>query len=116
LTDRQRLEAVRALHTTIYVVMSAGVLVILYGGITGRRGPWLWAALALLAAETVVFGTSGMRCPLTHVVDQYARGAAVSDTYFPQRFTRHTLQIFGPLLALGVFLVVFRVATDRWLD
>lgn len=114
MTDAQRLSAVRALHTAIYVVMTAGIFVILYAGITGRRGPWLWVALALLALETMVFGACGMRCPLTSIVDRYAKGQQVSDTYFPERFTRHTLQVFGPVLALGVTLVAVRLALGRW--
>jgi hypothetical protein len=114
MTDAQRLSAVRALHTAIYVVMSVGIFVILFAGVTGRRGLWLWVALGLLALETAVFGAGGMRCPLTGIVDRYASGARVADTYFPERFTRHTLQVFGPLLAVGVTLVVLRLALGRW--
>lgn len=109
MTDAQRLFAVRALHTLIYVVMAIGTLVIVYAGVTGARGPWLWAALGLLAVETVVFVASGLRCPLTATVDRYAGGVPVSDTFFPERLTRHTLAVFGPLLALGVVLVVARL-------
>jgi hypothetical protein len=111
---RPLLSAVRALHTAIYVVMAAGVFVILYAGITGRRGAWLWVALGLLAFETVVFGASGMRCPLTGVVDRCADGARVSDTFFPVSVTRHTLRVFGPLLAVGAALVALRLALRRW--
>jgi hypothetical protein len=114
MTDAQRLTAARALHTSIYVVMSAGIFVILYAGVTGARGWWLWLALGLLAVETVVFAGCGMRCPLTGVVDRYAAGARVSDTFFPERFTRHTLQLFGPLLAIGVALLAVRFALGRW--
>ena len=52
MTDAQRLTLVRALHTVIYVVMAGASLVVLYAGITGAHGPWLWVAAALVAAES----------------------------------------------------------------
>lgn len=114
MNDQQRLRAARLVHTSIYVVMTVGILAILWAGVTGRRGPWLWLALGLLSVETLVFTTSGMRCPLTATVRRYSDGAPVSDTYFPERFTRHTLEIFGPLLGLGVALVATRLLLGEW--
>lgn len=109
MTDAQRLRAVRALHTIIYVVMSIGTLAILYAGLTGAQGLWLWIALGLLAIETAVFVVNGLRCPLTASVARYSAGARVSDTYFPESITRHTLKVFGPLLTIGVLLVAARL-------
>jgi hypothetical protein len=112
MTNAHRLSVVRTLHTVIYVVMCVAIFVVLYAGATGARGWWLWMALALLALETAVFAGSGLRCPLTGAVARYAEGRPVSDTYFPERFTRHTLAIFGPLMAIGVVLIAVRF----WLD
>lgn len=109
MTNAQRLDAVRAIHTAIYLVMAAGTFAILFAGVTGAHGLWLWIALVLLAVETAVFAASGMRCPLTAVAEGYASGALVSDTFFPRRLTRHTVKVFGPLLALGVGLLAARL-------
>jgi hypothetical protein len=50
-----------------------------------------------------------MKCPLTAVVVRYGAGAsAISDTFLPERLTRHTLQVFGPLVLLGFGLLVVR--------
>ena len=106
--DERRLQLVRALHTAIYLAMSAAVLLIVAAGIFGVRGPWLWVALTMAAAEAVVFVGSGLKCPLTAVVAKYAHGAHVSDTFLPEGLTRHTLTVFGPLLVLGVALIVAR--------
>ena len=103
-----RLWLVRSLHTVIYVVMAIATFVVLYAGVTGATGPWLGVALGLLAIETVLFVASGMKCPLTAIVARYAGDAPVSDTWFPQRCTRHTLMVFGPLMAIGVILVAAR--------
>ncbi|MBX3480286.1 MAG: hypothetical protein KF842_07790 [Caulobacter sp.] len=109
MTDPQRLMLVRALHTAIYVIMATAVLLVLFAGLTGATGPWLWVALALVGIEVVVFAGSGMKCPLTAVVARYSgERPLVSDTFFPERCTRHTLRVFGPLIGLGVLLLAIR--------
>lgn len=113
MTDPQRLTLVRAIHTAIYVVMASSTFLILYAGVTGARGPWLWAPLALMGIEMVVFVSFGMKCPLTAIAVRYgATKAGAYDTFLPERFTRHTLRIFGPLMAIGLILL----ATRWWLQ
>ncbi len=114
-TDPQRLALVRALHTAIYLLMAAAVVVVLYGGVTGRHGPWLWAAAGLIFLESLVFAASGLKCPLTAIAVKY--GAArknPADTFIPERFTRLTLRIFGPLIAIGFGLIAVRALRLGW--
>lgn len=111
MTDPQHLAIIRAVHTAIYLVNAGAILLIDYAGFTGRTGPWLVVALALAAVEVVVFVGSGMKCPLTAVAVKYgADHGAVFDTFLPERLTRNTLRIFGPLLAIGLILL-----GARWL-
>lgn len=103
---------VRALHTVIYVVMVMAILAVLYGGVTGRTGPWLIVALVLILIEAVVFIGNGMKCPLTAIAVRYgATKEGAYDTFFPERFTRHTLTVFGPLMLLALAMVVWRWLT-----
>ncbi|WP_395443418.1 hypothetical protein [Caulobacter sp. UC70_42] len=79
--------------------------------ITGARGPWLWVALGLTAIESAVFAACGFKCPLTAVAVKY--GAAKDgpyDTFFPERCTRHTFRVFGPVILVGVALLAWRWA------
>ncbi len=109
MTDAGRLAMVRAVHTLIYIVMSAACFAVLYAGLTGARGPWLWVALTLVVLETIVFVGCGMKCPLTAVAVRYgARIDGPYDTYFPERCTRHTLTVFGPLILAGLALNLLR--------
>jgi hypothetical protein len=111
MTDGERLALVRAVHTAIYVVMASSTLVVLYAGLTGARGAWLWPALGLVGLESVIFVGSGFRCPLTSVAAGYAQdNGPVSDTFFPERFTRYTFRVFGPLVAIGLALLAARWA------
>jgi hypothetical protein len=63
----------------------------------------------LTLIEAAVFGSSGMKCPLTALVARYdPTGGDVSDTWLPKRLTRHTLTVFGPLLAVGLLGLAIR--------
>ncbi|TAJ62673.1 hypothetical protein [Brevundimonas sp.] len=111
MTDEQRLALVRGLHTVVYVVMAASVFVLLYAGVSGARGTWLWWALGLITVEIVVFLGNGMRCPMTAMVTRLGKaGSGISDTFFPEKITRHTLRVFGPLIVLA-----FSLLAVRWL-
>jgi hypothetical protein len=107
----ERLFLIRLLHTVIYVIMAASALLVLFAGLTGAKGPWLPPALVLVLIESVVFIGFGLKCPLTAVVARHADGALVSDTLMPERLTRHTFKVFGPILAVGLALLTLRSLT-----
>jgi hypothetical protein len=110
MTDSQRLALLRGVHTAIYLVMASASLVVLYAGITGSRGTWLWVAATLVAIESAVFAFSGMKCPLSAVARRYgaAEDEAVFDTFLPERITRHTFHVFGPIIVVGFALLAAR--------
>jgi hypothetical protein len=94
-------------HTAIYLVMASSVLAILYAGIVDAHRPWLFVALGLVAVEVAVFVGNGRKCPLTGVAAKYG-ALSGAETFLPERFTRHTLQIFGPQIVIGVLLLMAR--------
>lgn len=109
MTNAQGLAVIRGVHTAIYLIMAVSIFVLIYAGVAGLRGPLLWVPLGLLAVETAVFVGSGMRCPLTAIAVKFgARHGQVFDTFLPERLTRHTLTIFGPLMGIGFVLVAAR--------
>lgn len=108
-TDSQRLTLIRVIHTAIYLVMAAATFVLIYAGVTGAQGVWLWVALTLLAVETVVYLGNGMRCPLTALAVRYgAENGYVFDTFLPERATRYTFNFFGTVMGVGLALLILR--------
>lgn len=105
----QTLALVRFVHTAIYLVMAMSVFVLLYAGITGAAGWWLWTALTLLAVESAVFLGNGLKCPLTALAVQYgAEKGYAFDTFLPERATRYTFRFFGTLMVIGLALLALR--------
>jgi hypothetical protein len=109
------LTIVRAAHTGIYVVMAGACFVLLYAAVTGARGAWLMIAAGLVAVEVVVFSANGLNCPLTAVAAKHAGARPdVSDTYFPERLTRHTFHVFAPLILFASILLAARFFWLGW--
>ncbi len=109
MTDHATLTLIRTVHTAIYLVMAASTFALLYAGVTGASGPWLWVALGLLAVESAVFAGYGFKCPLTAMAVRYgATTGHVFDTFLPERATRYTFRVFGTLMAVGLVLLVAR--------
>jgi len=89
--------------------MAISTFVILYAGIAGAKGLWLWVAITLLGLEVVVFAISGMKCPLTAFAVKYgAKTGHVFDTFLPERLTRYTFRFFGTVMLFGLVLLVLR--------
>ncbi|MEZ4712949.1 MAG: hypothetical protein R3A44_37515 [Caldilineaceae bacterium] len=109
MTDSQLLALIRSVHTAIYLVMAAATFVLVYAGITGAQGIWLWIALALLVVESVVYLGNGLRCPLTALAVRYgAEKGYAFDTFLPERATRYTFNFFGTIMVIGLGLLVLR--------
>lgn len=109
MTDHAILTLIRAVHTAIYLVMVAAIFVLLFAGVTGATGLWLWIALGLLAVESAVFAIYGFKCPLTEIAVRYgATTGHVFDTFLPERATRYTFRVFGTLMVIGLVLLVLR--------
>ena len=114
MTDAQALTLVRAAHTAIYLVMAAASLLVLYAGITGASGRWLWIAAGLVAAESAVFVAAGLKCPLTALAVKYgATKDGAYDTFLPERLTRWTFAVFGPVIVVGFGLLAVRWGLGR---
>lgn len=102
-----KLAVVKVVHTVIYVVMALATIYVFVAGVTGRRDALVWAAVALVAVEAVVFVGNGMRCPLTALAKKYGdRGGYVGDTLFPEGCTRYTFRAFGTLYVVGLLLIL----------
>jgi hypothetical protein len=89
--------------------MAVSTFALLYAGITGAPGVWLWVAAGLLGIESIVFIGNGVNCPLTAIAIKYgAETGHVFDTFLPEQCTRYTFRFFGTLMLVGLLLLAVR--------
>jgi hypothetical protein len=111
MTEARRLARRGPFTRRSYVVMAGSAFVALYAGLTGAHGPWLWVAVGLVGVESLVFAANGWKCPLTALAVCYgATQGSLFDTFLPERCTRYTFRVFGPLIVFGFALLVWRWA------
>lgn len=108
MTNRAKLDLVRAVHTIIYLVMAFSVFFILYAGISKYRGVYLNISLTLVLIEGVVFLANGMKCPLTGLAKKYgAEKGYAFDTFLPEKITKYTFRFFTTILVIAIVLLIF---------
>ncbi|MBK9273622.1 MAG: hypothetical protein IPM49_03675 [Flavobacteriales bacterium] len=62
---RAALIAIKAVHTVIWVVLSAVIYYLLYAVIADRIDRWFWMGLGLVGLEIIALLLFRLSCPLT---------------------------------------------------
>jgi hypothetical protein len=99
------LTLIRGVHSVIYIILAAGVCLLLFAALTAYSGPLVITAAMAVAIEVTVFTANGFQCPLTNLAREYGAeegNGYAFDTVLPERITRRTFRMFGILLALGI--------------
>lgn len=101
---------VKAVHTAIFVVLSACVLYVVASGALGRIDHWTWIAIAAILLEGLVLAATGGKCPLTSLAERLgAADGTVSDIFLPRWFADRIFPICGSIFLAGCALVAWRV-------
>ena len=107
---QQTLVWIKLLHTVIWAVMAASILVIPVTAVLGRFN-WAAGLTVLVLVECGVLAANHGRCPLTDLAARYTdRREENFDIHLPRWLARHNKVIFGTLFVLGEI-----VALARWL-
>jgi hypothetical protein len=105
---------IKAVHTVIFVVLSACVLFTLYSGLAARISGWTWTAVALVVVEGIVLAACGGRCPLTILAErQGAKRGAVTDLFLPRWFADRIFPICGTTFLVACILLAVRLVGGR---
>jgi hypothetical protein len=105
---------IKAVHTVIFVVLSACVLFTLYSGLAARITGRTWIAVALVVVEGIVLAACGGRCPLTILAErQGAKRGAVTDLFLPRWFADRIFPICGTTFLVACILLALRLVVGR---
>ena len=97
--------AIRAVHSAVFLVELGAIGWLVYTGIVGRRDRTVGIAGGLVAAEGLVWLANDRVCPLTPLAERYgaARGS-VSDIWLPEPIARTIPQWSIPLVVSAIVL------------
>jgi hypothetical protein len=99
---RNRLVAIKIVHTVVWAIFAGCILAIPVVSWLGHHRAAGWLA-AIVAGEVLVLVLNRMRCPLTAVAARYTDDRRANfDIYLPEWLARHNKLIFGGLYVVGV--------------
>ena len=102
------LVAVKLLHTAIWAVMAASILMLPLLAFTGHFG-WALILTAFIVCECAVLAVNRGRCPLTGWAARYTEDRAANfDIFLPDWLARNNKAIFGTLFAVNELIVLWR--------
>ena len=112
--DTAALQAIRTVHSAIFLVMLSAIGWLVVTGASGRRDRSVAVAAGLVAIESAVFVANRGVCPLTPLAERYGPGpGGVSDIFLPEAVAR-TIPVWATaLVVVGGTLHVARFLGGR---
>lgn len=110
MTGHAALRAVKLLHTVVWALLVAVILLI---PVFAWQDQFAVVAVlaAIMAVEIAVLGFNGIRCPLTDVAGRYTEDRRANfDIYLPLWLAANNKRIFGSLFAAGLVFSIWRLA------
>jgi len=109
LTDMQKLNIVRIIHTTIWCVFVAAILYVCYAGIFDRVNTLVWVCIGIVLIECAVLLINRWKCPLTSLAFKYTDNHPIGfDIFLPKWLARYNKILFSTLFIIGILLVLWR--------
>jgi hypothetical protein len=103
---RQRtLAIIKAVHTAIFVSISAAVALTVWDGLRGRPTRRTAIAGGVVLGESLVYVSNNQVCPLTPLAEEFgAERGSVVDLYLPATVARQIPLVAGSSAALALLL------------
>ncbi len=96
---------IKAVHTAIFFSMAGLILLFAWDGLRGRPRRRAAIAAGFALAETAVFASNNLVCPLTPLAEELgASSGSVTDIYLPGWLSRRIPLISGAVLVVGLVL------------
>src|SRR5688572_16874476 len=104
-----KLVLVKSIHSSIWLIMVAMIVFILWCGITSTISIYTWLSISAVIGESLVLLLFKGSCPLTIVARKYSDSTKENfDIYLPNWLAKYNKQIFGTLFLLGLVLVLLQ--------
>ena len=101
---------IKSVHSALFLLLTASVLVLLASGISGRIGTLTLAAAVLIVVEGAVLVLNRLRCPLTSLAERHgAESGRVTDLFLPAWLVPHAFEVYGALALLSLVLIGVRL-------
>ena len=110
-TTTNRVFYIRLTHAILFLLMTFGVLYILYSGVTQTYNWVLIFSISTFTLESLALLLNRWRCPLTDLAMKYGateEQARITSLFCPKWFIPYVFKVYGVLFVIGLILVLAR--------
>lgn len=101
---------IKSVHSALFLLFTASVLVLLASGISGRIGTLTLVAAVLIVVEGGVLVLNRLQCPLTGLAERHgAVDGRVTNLFFPSWLVPHVFEAYAALVLLSLVLIGVRL-------
>ena len=109
MSDRQKLLAIKIVHTIIWVFFNLVLVYLFYAVISDRIDYRFWIGIGCIVAECLVLLAFRWTCPLTYLARRYSDSPKDNfDIFLPNWLARHNKLIYSTIFAILVILYVYQ--------
>ena len=102
---------IKSIHALLFLVMTFGILYVLYSGITQTFNWVLILSITVVSLESLALFINRWRCPLTDLAIKYGateEQARITSLFCPYWFVPYVFKVYGVLFVLGLTMVLGR--------
>jgi hypothetical protein len=110
MTGRQKLIAIKLVHTAVWLFFNFVIFYMLYAVMVNKIGTMYWICLGLILLEGITLLAFRMFCPLTLIARKFSdSGRHNFDIYLPEWLAKHTKLIYTSLVVISIVIMLFRL-------
>lgn len=110
MTGRQKLIAIKLVHTAVWLFFNFVIFYMLYAVTVNEIGTLYWICLGLILLEGLTLLVFRMFCPLTLMARKFSdSGKHNFDIYLPEWLAKYTKLIYTSLVVVSIVIMLFRL-------
>ncbi len=111
MTNKEKLIAIKIVHTIIWIFFNVVIFYMLYAVTLGEINFWLWIGYALIGLEIIVLLIFNFFCPLTIMARKYSDSSKNNfDIFLPEWLAKYNKQIYTIIIVIIIGLTIYRVS------
>ena len=108
--SKNKLNAIKIIHTIICVFFVSIIFYILYSGIFDKINSYTWISIIIILIEGIILFINKWNCPLTILGKKFTGETHIGfDIYLPKCIARNNKIIFTTLYLIGLVIIIYRI-------
>jgi len=100
------LQLIKAVHTIIWVIMTASNFLAFYFAFIGKFDAWFWIPCLLIVSEIFIILFNNWRCPITPIAEKYTDDRKSNfDIYLPEWLAKNNIKIFSGIIVIELVIL-----------